>query len=306
MSGALKRILSFALVLCLLSGLALGAAAEGAEEEESSRDWSRFLGKTWEQVTEEFIEERLADPDHLSIGYCNTVTGEEHYFRGDAYMIAASLYKVPLNMIFAEKVAAGEMDWDTEISCVPYELLQEYTIVYSNNDMAEILWRAVGTYREYREYIAPYMGEDAETVDPMYYRNNYFTAEQMIYCLRLLYDNPDRFPRIVELMKRAEPNNFFLRDPQPVEVAHKYGYLDDETGFFLNDCAICFTEEPFCLVVFTSGIYRANDFLTEYCALMIDYNEYHSWLDRCAGEAGQELSLLTERFASLIFGTDRP
>ena len=300
MSGLLKKILAFALVLCLFSGSVPGAAAEEDGEEESGD--SRFLGKTWDEVTEEFMAEHYADHDHLSIGYCNTVTGEEHYFNPDAYMIAASLYKVPLNMIFAEKIAAGEMDWSTEISCVPYEILQEYTIVNSNNDMAEILWRAVGTYREYREYIAPYMGEDAETVDPMYYRNNYFTARQMIHCLRLLYDNPQRFPRIIDLMKRAQPDNYFLAEPKPVTVAHKYGYLADETGFYLNDCAICYTEEPFCLVVFTSGIHQPNVFLTEYCALMVDYNEYHTRLDRCSGAVERESLRIMEQLASAVAG----
>ncbi len=298
MRKLLKRILCLTAALCLLLSPGLCAAAEEASGEASGDE--RFRGKTWEELTEAFIAEHGADPDHLSIGYCNTISGEERYFRGDAYMIAASLYKVPLNMIFAEKVAAGEMDWDTEISMVPYELLQEYTIVNSDNDMAEILWRAVGTYREYREYIAPYCGEDAETVDPMYYRNNYFTAEQMIHCLRLLYDNPDRFPRIVELMKRAQPDRFFLMEPKSVTIAHKFGFLEDETGYYVNDSAIVFTEEPFCLVVFTSGILNPTVFLTEYCDLMIGYNEYHTRIDRCTRAIEREIEQLRERAAACV------
>ena len=268
-----NKLIALGLLLCLLLSLApMAAAEENADDPDA-----RFEGKTWNEATEEFIEARHTNEKRVAIGYCNTVTGEEYYYRGDEFMISGSLYKVPLNMVFTERIANGEMDWDTKINLVPYEKLLEWTIVNSDNQMAEYLWRNIGTYRKYREVIAPYMGEDPETADWMYYKNNYFTPREMIHCLKLLYDNPDRFPRVIDTMKKAEPKNYFNYHAQPVEIAHKYGYLPDENwGLILNDSGVIYTEDPFCLVVFTAGIMQPYEFLSDYCTLMIDYTNYHT------------------------------
>lgn len=275
----IRKLICLLAAFCLLLLLSPASLAEEPTEEGDER----FVGKTWEQLTEDFILERHADVGTVTIGYCNTVTGEEQYWRGDEYMISGSLYKVPLNMVFCEKVANGEIDWDTRIRGYTYEYMLRGTIIDSNNDLAEQLWREIGKgavrpYRVYREVIAPLMGEDPETADDMYYKNNYFTARQMIHCLRELYDNPERYPRLLDTMKEAEPKNYFLLHPQKVEVAHKYGYLAEGSILYLNDCGVCFTEDPFCLVVFTSGIAKPYEFLTEYCSLMIDYTEYQTAL----------------------------
>ncbi len=272
-----KKLLCLLAALCLLLSAAPAARAEEAEGD------ARFADKTWEQITEDFILAHHAENGTVTIGYYNTVSGEEAYWNRDEYMISGSLFKVPLNMIFCERIARGDMDWSTSISGYSYEYLLNGTLIDSNNEQAEILWREAGKgtvrpYRTYREIIAPYMGEDPETADDMYYKNNYFTAGQMLHCLKLLYTEQERFPRILDTMKKAEPHKYFLQDEQKVEVAHKYGYWAEGSVLYLNDCGVCYTEDPFCLVVFTAGIVNPGTFLTEYCALMIDYTEYQTAL----------------------------
>lgn len=282
MKKMMKQLICLLAVLCLLLPSAVSAAAEETEKPEAEGD-ERFEGKTWEQVIDEFLEQHYANVDGVGLGYYNTVTGEEEYHNPDTYFVAASMFKVPLNMLYCEMVSNGEIDWDTNIWGYSYEYLLEGTIIDSNNDLAEKLWRAYGVgqnvpYRYYREKIAPYMGEDPDNVDPLYYRNNLFTSRQMITCLRLLYDNPDRFPRLLDTMKRAEPNRYFLNHPQKVDVAHKYGYVIEDDVLYLNDCGVCYTEDPICLVAFTRGTTQPYAFLADYCTLMIDYTEYHTAL----------------------------
>ncbi len=282
MMKMMKKLICLLAVICLLLPLGLSAAAEESESPEVEGD-ERFAGKTWEQVIDEFLEQHYADADSVGLGYYNTVTGEEEYHNPDTYFVAASMFKVPLNMLYCEMVSNGEIDWDTNIWGYSYEYLLEGTIIDSNNELAEKLWRAYGVgqnvpYRYYREQIAPYMGEDPDNVDPLYYRNNLFTSRQMITCLRLLYDNPDRFPRLLDTMKRAEPNRYFLNHPQKVEVAHKYGYVIEDGVLYLNDCGVCYTEDPICLVAFTRGTTQPYAFLADYCTLMIDYTEYQTAL----------------------------
>ena len=281
----MKKALWLCLLVLLLVSLLPAAFAEDAEPEGDAR----FEGRSWEEITEEFVAAAGADESKVSIGYCNTVTGEEHYYAGDRYRDAGSMFKVPLNMIFCERIAAGELDWDDNIRGYTYKYLLHTTIVDSNNENAKLLWLEVGKsenrpYPFYRRAIAPYMGVDPDNVDEKYYENNFFTAEQMIHCLRLLCDNPDRFPGLVDVMKEAERNRFFLQHEQSAEVAHKYGlnYINNGNTLVLNDCGIVYTEDPFCLVVFTEA--PGNDsfnqyaFLPEYCALMIDYTEYRTKL----------------------------
>lgn len=269
----MKKLLCLAAALCILGSLLPSACAESADDE-------RFRDKTWEEVVDAFMEEHGTDPELVAFGYYNTVTGEEHYHRGGEYMISGSMFKVPLNMLYTEKIANGEMDWDSKIAGIAYSNLLEWTIVNSDNQMAEYLWKATGSYRTYRELICPYMGVDPETADPMYWKNNYFTSEQMIHCLRTLYENQDNFPRLIDTMLKAEPENYFKYHEQDFEIAHKYGYLVEGYRLYMNDCAICYTDDPILIVLFTDTIKNPYETMTDFCTLMCDYTQYHTALRR--------------------------
>lgn len=267
----LKRILAAAALLCLLLYLSPAAFADNEE---------LYKDKTWDQVIEEFFQRYDVDEAGISLGYYNMVTGEEHYFNGDQYMVAGSMFKVPLNMCFTEKIHNGEMDWDTKIGSIRYETLLHDTIVHSSNDYAKILWKELGNgkYRTYREIIAPYMGEDPAAVDEKYYENNFFTARQMIYCLRMLAGEPERFPGLIEVMQEAEPDEYFRRSEDRFDIAHKYGFLNTEYHLYMDDCAIAYTDDPIVFVMFTDNIERAYEVMAEYSTLMCDYTQYNTAL----------------------------
>lgn len=161
-----------------------------------------------------------------------------------------------------------------------YSKLLEWTIINSDNDMAKLLWKNLGTYRHYRELIAPYMGEDAETVDAKFYENNFCTARQMIHCLNLLETEKDNFPGLIDVMLKAEPKNYFKFHEQEYEVAHKYGYLVDGSKLYMNDCAIVYTDDPIVIVMFTDTLKNGYVALTDYCSLMSDYAQYHTAIRR--------------------------
>lgn len=265
---AFKRILAAAAVLCLLTALFPSAFA--------ARD-ERFDGKTWEEVTTDFLGRVGAlETGTVGIGYYNTVTSEEQYMRPDDYVIVGSVYKIPLNMVYCEMIANGEMELDSPIYTISYETLLRGTVIDSNNDYAKILWDKLGGYRLYRERIAPYMGEDPQTVSWKFYENNFFTPRQMLTCLRTLYDNPDRFPYLIDVLKEAEPNNYFHRDEHRYQIAHKYGYNNENYHYYVADSGIFYTTEPFLLVVFTDNTPQAYDVLAQYAVLMCDYTEYHT------------------------------
>ena len=272
-----KTILALLLALALLLPLAPRAAAEEVEENAEAAPAGgdpRFDGKTWQEIMDDFFTAHGTNPDKVACGWCNIVTGEEQYHNGDQYMVSASMYKVPMNMIFAEKLHNGEIGWDTFVGSYQYKYALYATIVDSNNDVARSMWKYLGGYQAYRRLLAPYMGEDPDTVDQKFYENNFSTPRQMIYALKLLYTEPDRFPEVLNTMLQAEPNKYFKVHNHDFEIAHKYGYLTDGPHFYLNDCAICFTDEPMCIVIFTDNVVTPYEVLADFCDLMIDYTQY--------------------------------
>ena len=264
----------FAALLMLAMLLPLAPAAVAGEEE----DDARFAGRSWEEIVDEFLAEHHADPASVACGWCNTVTGEEHYHNADQYMVSGSMYKVPINMIFTEKVHNGEISWDTFIGGYRYEYCLHATIVDSNNDIAKGMWDYLGGYQPYRHILAPYMGEDPDTVDEKFYENNFFTPRQMIYALKLLATESERFPKLIDEMLQAEPNKYFKERAHDYDIAQKYGYWPDPNGWHvaLNDCAIIYTEEPICIVIFIDSVSEqaSRELLKDYCDLMIAYTEY--------------------------------
>ena len=78
-------------------------------------DDPRFLDRTWDEIMAEFLRRKYAAAENVGVVYYNTVTGETHMINGDEYFYAASLYKLPLNMYFGEKIYNGEMSMDDKI-----------------------------------------------------------------------------------------------------------------------------------------------------------------------------------------------
>lgn len=261
-----KRIAAAAAAAVLALSLHPAARADDSPARELS----------WDGIVEAFLAENAIPADKIALGYKNLVTGEEHFLNGDTYLLAASMFKVPLNMIYTDRIYRGEMTMDDPIRGAPYRYCLETTIVDSSNEMAYLLWNNLGNYTKYRDAVAPYVGEEPETVEPMFYKKTYFTARQMIFCLDLLYSEPERFSGIVEAMLRAEPNGYFKSKEQSVPVAHKYGYVRDSegTGYrYINDCAIVYTDEPIAIVMFTASLPKAEERLAEYCEKMIEYTQ---------------------------------
>lgn len=288
----------------------------------------------WETRLLLMLQEHDANPDTIAAGYYNLATGEEHYYNGDQYRVSGSMYKVPLNMLFLNWIAEGKITLDESIGGYRYSQLLEGTIIDSNNEYAKLLWDYAGAtietnpastlYHRYRILIAPIMGEDPDNVDDKYYENNFFTPRQMITCLRQLYDGGERYDRLIETMQRAEPEKYFKLRERRFNIAHKYGWYAEDPILYLNDCALCFTEDPIAIVLFTTGTENAYGVLTDFCTLMCDYaqEKYTERMervreeeqaaalaaeqDRLAAEAAAEAQETAQRTETVKTGAENP
>lgn len=282
----MKRVVSVVIVLILLLGITPAYAAEDVSG--------------WDKAIKDFFAQHNIDPETVSLAYYNTVTGEEHYHNPDVYMTAASVSKVPLNMYYAEKVASGEIGWDTFYGGVQYSYIQEVSLRYSNNDLSTVLIDNIGTFADYRRAICPYMGEDASAMDYRFFLVNEFTAAQMMHCMKTLYSESDRFPGVLEHMGEASPGEYFEEKVSGYEIAQKYGWYVADYHNYVNCAGVVYTEEPILLVIFTDNCSISYKALGEYCEAMCEYTESTIQARIAAEKAAEAERLAAEEEAARL------
>ena len=105
-----------------------------------------------------------------------------------------------------------------------------------------------------------------EEIDYIYWVDNHYCTNMMMDALKYLYENGETFTEMLEYMKEAQPDSWFRGIVRDIPIAHKYGYFEGA----VNDVGIIYTEEPFCLAVYTFGV--AENIVAETAAFMTDYN----------------------------------
>jgi hypothetical protein len=263
-----KKINIFtSLLSLLLCFLLFSGAAQCAQPEDG---WD-FESTSLEQMISDYMAEHKLDEDNFAMGWYDTVSGEEWFFNENKFMLAGSMYKLPLNMVYADKVADGELTLDDTVAGYKLETAMEYSLVYSVNEVSQNMRYALGlNLFDYRDLLAQYSGLDVNSFPQEYYTENRLSPRYLINTLRYLYENSDRYALIIDYMKRANPENYFCKTPGEYEIAHKYGSF--EGG--LDDCAIVYTPRPFLLTVFTKNVSGSEDVLSDICDMMTEYSLY--------------------------------
>lgn len=256
----MRRIVILAAVLgCLL----LGAEAYEVPDE--------FSEGPLENYVEDFMQAYGLDETNFSISYYNTVTGESYAYNDTWFSIAASTYKLPLNMVFYEMQRSGEITGDTCITWTGQTLdyIHEQSIVNSNNELSEAMMYYWGSHTAYKEQLRRYFTMTDEEIDPLYWQANWFCTRMMMDCLKYLYEHQDSFTELIGYMKQAMPGQYFKRGVTDYEVAHKYGAVQ----VYNNDVGIIYTPQPYLLAVYSKGGTLGSDGIcAEAARLMTAYN----------------------------------
>ena len=218
-----------------------------------------------------FREEYGLDEDNFSIAYYNTVTGESYNWNDGKYMIAASTFKLPLNLHYYEMERAGTIKSDAYISGTPLSTCHYQSLVHSNNEMSINMLYNLGNFRTYKDTMLNYFAVDKTTLDNLYYVDNYYTTEMMMDCLQYLYQREGDFPQMIEYMKEAQPDAYFRAKVTEYDVAHKYGYIIDDNVLTVNDVGIIYAPQPFLLAVYTTGAPYPENVVAEACRVLTDY-----------------------------------
>lgn len=237
---------------------------EDPNTEVENKDNSQFIDMSLAKDIEAYFQENGID--HEKVAYC--ITDLEHNIKYSMNekdeFIAASIYKLPLAMLYYDKVNEGEYTLDSTFtysgymhedagvissdygigSQVPLSDLLNDLIIYSDNDAGHILYENLGGWKEYKEAMTKY----TDTISENYYTmDNVTTANTMNDVVTYLYDHKEDYKGLIKNMEEAEPGEYLDRDTQ-LSMPQKYGMYDSA----LNSVGFVECNTSYSIVVLTS------------------------------------------------------
>lgn len=237
---------------------------EDQNTEVENTDNSQFIDMSLAKDIEAYFQENGID--HEKVAYC--ITDLEHNIKYSMNekdeFIAASIYKLPLAMLYYDKVNEGEYTLDSTFtysgymhedagvissdygigSQVPLSDLLNDLIIYSDNDAGHILYENLGGWKEYKEAMTKYTDSISENY---YTMDNVTTANTMNDVVTYLYDHKEDYKGLIKNMEEAEPGEYLDRDTQ-LSMPQKYGMYDSA----LNSVGFVECNTSYSIVVLTS------------------------------------------------------
>lgn len=237
---------------------------EDQNTEVENKDNSQFIDMSLAKDIEVYFQENGID--HEKVAYC--ITNLEHNIKYSMNekdeFIAASIYKLPLAMLYYDKVNEGEYTLDSTFtysgymhedagvissdygigSQVPLSDLLNDLIIYSDNDAGHILYENLGGWKEYKEAMTKYTDSISENY---YTMDNVTTANTMNDVVTYLYDYKEDYKGLIKNMEEAEPGEYLDRDTQ-LSMPQKYGMYDSA----LNSVGFVECNTSYSIVVLTS------------------------------------------------------
>ena len=237
---------------------------EDQNTEVENKDNSQYIDMSLAKDIEAYFQENGID--HEKVAYC--ITDLEHNIKYSMNekdeFIAASIYKLPLAMLYYDKVNEGEYTLDSTFtysgymhedagvissdygigSQVPLSDLLNDLIIYSDNDAGHILYENLGGWKEYKEAMTKYTDSISENY---YTMDNVTTANTMNDVVTYLYDHKEDYKGLIKNMEEAEPGEYLDRDTQ-LSMPQKYGMYDS----VLNSVGFVECNTSYSIVVLTS------------------------------------------------------
>ena len=237
---------------------------EDQNTEVENKDNSQYIDMSLAKDIEAYFQENGID--HEKVAYC--ITDLEHNIKYSMNekdeFIAASIYKLPLAMLYYDKVNEGEYTLDSTFTYSGYmhedagvissdygigsqvhlsDLLNDL-IIYSDNDAGHILYENLGGWKEYKEAMTKYTDSISENY---YTMDNVTTANTMNDVVTYLYDHKEDYKGLIKNMEEAEPGEYLDRDTQ-LSMPQKYGMYDSA----LNSVGFVECNTSYSIVVLTS------------------------------------------------------
>ncbi|KAA0963326.1 serine hydrolase [Streptococcus cristatus] len=257
-----------------------------------------YANMTLPQVVQAYMDDMGIDSSQIAFSYKDLTSGQTYAMNDTQPMTAGSTYKLPLNMLVVDEVAAGKLSLEEQfdITNTSYEYkgehdnyvaafngamsitdMQEYSLVYSENTPAYALAERLGgmdkAYSMFERYgrskakIKTISGENKTTTD--YY----------IQVLEYLWNNQEKYKDILYFIGVSFPGEYYKRYLNDLTIYQKPGYVREA----LNVDAIVMEEKPYIVALYTAYLGGSTEASEEISGVGIDQvgqiayiiNEWH-------------------------------
>ena len=239
-----------------------------------------------ENLINQIIIENNLNENNFFFFYYNIEEKKYYFYNENTYFTAASTIKVPVAMVYYDKIADGELDLSDTLlynrddyeegdgstaadysvgERIPLSYLLEQTIVNSDNTALNILIHNIG-YEKCKEELTKY--SDVELVET-FYSSNVANASYYYDVLQYLYQNADKYSELIEEMKASSDGGYLKSNLPQYEVAHKYGSYNG----YVHDYGIIYGQNTYLIGVFTNGITNASDLIADIGEKVVTYVE---------------------------------
>ena len=275
MNHSFQKLFSLLLCLVLLLSLApLVLAEDGSILDEAALD-------QW--IQDYLTQQGIGGGNQLfSVGFCYTATGDSWYYNGDSFMYSASMYKVPVAMLLAEKEASGLINQDTDLGGGTLRYLESTALTFSNNDSGHAMLNYLGEDNSGKasKLCMKYASLDQAYYDQDFFDYSYYSARFITQVMQTLCEGgEERFPHVIENLLIAQPDSYLnLSLMGKYRVAQKYGAFQERNGNSNNHItAIVYTPNPIIVTVMTRNVDQFQQRMAEFRAAMEEGLRNGTW-----------------------------
>lgn len=220
-------------------------------------------------------DEKNLSENNFSFFYYNLDTKKYYFYNENKWFTAASTIKVPIAMMYYDKINAGEITEDTKYtyesgtyeagdgqtaskysvgSKIPLSFLLEQMIVNSDNTAVNILSLGLGGRKIYRSQFTKYT--DVEL--PENFCTDNITSASFGYdIMTYLYNNSEDYEELLGYMKKSSYGEYLKKYITDYEVAHKYGSYNG----YVHDYGIVYGKTTYLVGVFTKNVTDADELI---------------------------------------------
>lgn len=260
-------LLSCLLVTCMYLIMALQNGKQNTETKnknetktaEIKEKKKRERDSTLDEEIQAYLTKNEIDANSISYMIYDIEAQESYVMNEDVEFTAASIYKLPLAMLYYDKINSGELTEDTIYTFYGYMIEDEYMyttgdqdtlgnilenmILYSNNNAAHCLFENLGGWSSYKSAMEKYINSVSENY---YSVDNVTTAATIGDVLNYLYEHKADYSDLIETMSKAEAGNY-LDTKIKVNMPQKYGLYDT----CCNGAGFVEAKHPYTIVVLT-------------------------------------------------------
>ena len=263
-----------------------GSNTDSSEESETEVEEEPVTPTEDEEIKTLIAEIKTANnltADNFAFFYYNPQTQKYYFDNQDKYFKGASTVKVPVAMIYYDKIKNGEFTLESTLQYtsddyeagggttastysvgdyIPISFLLEQSIINSDNTAVNILIDGIG-YRKSRELMAQY--SDEEFIDD-FYTSNLTKASFGFDIINHIYQNQENYQELIGYMKQSSFGEYLKKYISEYDVAHKYGSYAGN----VHDYGIVFADSPYLIGVYTQNVPNADELIANISRQVLD------------------------------------